>query len=760
MTYRSITSLVLIILALGGLNPLHAQTSCYRQVGAGRFDAGNPPGCLGSAVGAETITINAEPDVTISGGATYGSKYHEWYGGYACQGLAPRIDIVFAKKVRNVSILMDGEGTGNGLQVMAVNNIGQKDTETLSWVNGITPGGILGFGGRGIRRITVTTNDPTWKVWRLRAVIFNVDDCSSDSPPPNPTPTPTSAFSDDRVVPSCPIEAPTPSDTTFVTKTTDSDYFTPANAVRLNTFRSGGPIEISLDVERVVGEVNFDGSLRYPQELINNGVVSGTAKLSLPAYDVDYDGDKHPYYAERDHITFNGVEIGPSATIANLSGKDKQWVLNEFDIPISLVHFGKLNPDGGPPIKGHNLITIQVDEPNKFFNKDQWGVGVSWAALRFNALAPVVMIHGNSSCGDFFAGNVLTPCAGNGGFRLPQESWFITPFIEKKIPFDNSINMTPNDSIDNHARDLAIRIPEVARKFGANHVNIVAHSKGGLDVRKFLTLIKPGTLGVYSLTTLSTPHAGSPGADYQLDAREAYRRNLASAPDLTLLPGSHEAAAFALTNTLVYSDNDLRTALALAVKPNDGTPFLRVDAMRGFNEENKPLLPRSFTVDGVTNKMTYYAISADANLDESHIGGDIPWQPTITENETQGVPPIEPMFGTQLLVGFTKEKLYTQLYMLLGTVSSTELRSVTGFPGLYLGIHGVKENVDYVIIDGKKYAKFVSNDFAVHRRSAALYPIEELGFNNWWEVKANHATISSRETAITVINAITAAQQE
>lgn len=85
---------------------------------------------------------------------------------------------------------------------------------------------------------------------------------------------------------------------------------------------------------------------------------------------------------------------------------------------------------------------------------------------------------------------------------------------------------------------------------------------------------------------------------------------------------------------------------------------------------------------------------------------------------------------------------------------------MTGFPGLYLGTHGVKENVDYVIIDGKKYAKFVNNDFAVHRRSAALYPIEELGFNNWWEVKANHATISSRETAITVINAITAAQQE
>lgn len=236
-------------------------------------------------------------------------------------------------------------------------------------------------------------------------------------------------------------------------------------------------------------------------------------------------------------------------------------------------------------------------------------------------------------------GNVLTPCAGSGGFRLPQESWFITPFIEKKIPFDNSINMTPNDSIYNHARDLAIRISEVARKFGANHANIVAHSKGGLDVRKFLTLIKPGTLGVYSLTTLSTPHAGSPGADYQLDAREAYRRNLASVPDLNLLPGSYETAAFALTNTLVHSDNDLRTALALAVKPNDGTPFLRVDAMRGFNEENKSLLLRSFTVDGVTNKMPYYAISADANLDGSHIGGDIPWQPTITENETHGVPP-------------------------------------------------------------------------------------------------------------------------
>lgn len=643
-------------------------------------------------------------------------------------------------------------------RVTAVNNIGEKVVREKHQVAGTYwHAAVIGFGGGGITRVTLTTDEPdfSWQIY----VEYDVVDCPTSPPGPTPTPPASTPVVDDKVVPACPIEAPTPTDTTFVTKATDSSYFFPLAAKERNTFRSKGPVIISLDVERVVGESGGEGTLLYPQELVNNGVVSATAKLRLPVYDVDYVYDGPVYHPERNRITFNGVDIGPSPTAPKvyLSGKDKQWVMNEFDVPISLVKFGRMNPEGGPPIKGRNQITIWPDEANEFSGDDRWGFGVSWAALQFSALAPVVMIHGNSSCGDFFAGNVLTPCAGSGGYRLPEDRWFIKPFIEKRIPFDHSISMTPNDSIDNHANYLAGKIPEVARKFGAKHVHIVAHSKGGLDVRKFLTLIKPNTIGVYSLTTLSTPHAGSPGADYQLDAQEAYKRNFASTPKLNLFPGSYEGVVFARGNTLVLSDSPLRTALALAVPPNAGTPYLRVDAMRGFNEENKASLPRSFTVDGVTNKMIYHAVSADANLDNSQIAGE----PTITENETEGVPPINHNIpGLYPLIGYTKVKLYQQLYLMIGTVQSTELRAIAGFPGLALGAYGVKENVDYITVDGKKYAKFVTNDFAVHRRSAAIFPMEKLGFDHWWGVKANHATISSSETAAGVINGIIAAQQQ
>lgn len=45
-------------------------------------------------------------------------------------------------------------------------------------------------------------------------------------------------------------------------------------------------------------------------------------------------------------------------------------------------------------------------------------------------------------------------------------------------------------------------------------VNIIAHSMGGLDARYMLSkLLKPGDFRVASLTTLSTPHRGSPVAD-------------------------------------------------------------------------------------------------------------------------------------------------------------------------------------------------------------------------------------------------------
>lgn len=62
-------------------------------------------------------------------------------------------------------------------------------------------------------------------------------------------------------------------------------------------------------------------------------------------------------------------------------------------------------------------------------------------------------------------------------------------------------------TIDSNAEVIAARLRGIIAESGAEKVNIIAHSKGGLDCRRMLTL--PGTADmVASLTTIATPHHG------------------------------------------------------------------------------------------------------------------------------------------------------------------------------------------------------------------------------------------------------------
>lgn len=71
-------------------------------------------------------------------------------------------------------------------------------------------------------------------------------------------------------------------------------------------------------------------------------------------------------------------------------------------------------------------------------------------------------------------------------------------------------------SVDICGKELADRIREIVRKTGCEKVNIIAHSKGGLDSRCAIT--KYGCAPyVASLTTVNTPHRGCQFADYLLN---------------------------------------------------------------------------------------------------------------------------------------------------------------------------------------------------------------------------------------------------
>jgi len=69
-----------------------------------------------------------------------------------------------------------------------------------------------------------------------------------------------------------------------------------------------------------------------------------------------------------------------------------------------------------------------------------------------------------------------------------------------------------NASIETNARHIAARIDEILAETGAEKVNIIAHSKGGLDSRYAISRLGMAEK-VASLTTMSTPHHGSKTVD-------------------------------------------------------------------------------------------------------------------------------------------------------------------------------------------------------------------------------------------------------
>lgn len=67
-------------------------------------------------------------------------------------------------------------------------------------------------------------------------------------------------------------------------------------------------------------------------------------------------------------------------------------------------------------------------------------------------------------------------------------------------------------SIEHNALRLRRRINHILKQTGKEKVNIIAHSKGGIDSRYLISSLKYERIA--SLTTISTPHRGSEIADY------------------------------------------------------------------------------------------------------------------------------------------------------------------------------------------------------------------------------------------------------
>jgi len=72
-------------------------------------------------------------------------------------------------------------------------------------------------------------------------------------------------------------------------------------------------------------------------------------------------------------------------------------------------------------------------------------------------------------------------------------------------------------SVDESSRELAKKIEDIVHKTGCGKVNVIAHSKGGLDTRSAISKYGCDRY-VASLTTINTPHRGCLFAEYLLGA--------------------------------------------------------------------------------------------------------------------------------------------------------------------------------------------------------------------------------------------------
>ena len=84
-------------------------------------------------------------------------------------------------------------------------------------------------------------------------------------------------------------------------------------------------------------------------------------------------------------------------------------------------------------------------------------------------------------------------------------------------------------SVEDSAKELAERITQIVESTGCEKVNVIAHSKGGLDIKT--AVAKQGMADkVASIITVNTPHRGCEFAEYLLNkAPEGMKEKVASA---------------------------------------------------------------------------------------------------------------------------------------------------------------------------------------------------------------------------------------
>lgn len=371
-----------------------------------------------------------------------------------------------------------------------------------------------------------------------------------------------------------------------------------------------------------------------------------------------------------------------------------------FEIRLDNFKFG-VRREGREPRPGVNVITARTSVLSGAVC-NSCGVSLKLSRLRFNALAPFLLVHGRSAGPGWFSSD----------FRRPFDDRSIGYYTAKRkgnaIPKPDSLG--DDVDLENIGRGpLASSLSQACEEFGADRVHVVAHSKGGLWSRSLFASFTPSQgCGAYSLTTLDTPHKGSVLADLSIAAQKGAKGLSIGETILLVIAGW----------TGIKADDSLRTE-SLSV-------FNSVQQGGGKNR-----LPEVYRNSSNSNRISYLSFSGDSDLD-----GD--GRISQTEACAGG------LLSTYCL-GLT----------LSSSIPGTGVSITVG--SLLYSLHRTYEsafqdsNGNLVTVRPSGDLSLFKNDFAVTLRSAEGGP----KFTLLSREQATHDTIGDRLRATKVLQAIT-----
>lgn len=250
-----------------------------------------------------------------------------------------------------------------------------------------------------------------------------------------------------------------------------------------------GPFRATFEIPYTPGKYDAAGHL-----LPTDPRYGKTATLALDVYDVDSEGDYRP--PEEDEVLFNGQPATNTDGTHFLTGKNDTFNVNVLTIPMSAVVFPRSKTK-----TANNTVQINMDIRN-----DAWAATVGWIKLDVtgNIQRPILLVHGLNGNADGWG--PLEPPAGPSRVdsftgRL-RNAGFTGKFYEPQLG--------RRDSQESNEPLLAKEADRALAETGSPQVDIIAHSKGGLDSRNYI-VSNPDA--VAHLVMVATPNGGSPGAD-------------------------------------------------------------------------------------------------------------------------------------------------------------------------------------------------------------------------------------------------------